>query len=148
MRNGSGSLTGEMTDTNILVYSHDPTNPEKQSRALRLVEDLIARDALAISVQVLNEFYVSATRPHKPPALPHDQACAIVRDLVVVARVLPLTTEVTLRALDAMPLHGLSFWDALIWAAAAENGVRTVYTEDFQHGREVEGVRFVSPFVP
>ena len=45
-----------------------------------------------------------------------------------------------------MPRHGLSFWDALIWAAAAENGIKTVYTEDYQDGREIEGVRFVNPF--
>jgi predicted nucleic acid-binding protein len=45
-----------------------------------------------------------------------------------------------------MPRHGLSFWDALIWAAASESAVDVIYTEDFQDGREVEGVRFISPF--
>jgi predicted nucleic acid-binding protein len=58
-----------------------------------------------------------------------------------------LTTAITLRALDAVPRHGLSFWDALIWAAAQENGVPILYTEDFQHGRDVDGVRIVNPFV-
>jgi predicted nucleic acid-binding protein len=46
-----------------------------------------------------------------------------------------------------MTRHGLSFWDALIWAAAHENGVPIIYSEDFQHGRELEGVRFINPFV-
>ena len=45
-----------------------------------------------------------------------------------------------------MPRHGLSFWDALIWSAAVENNVTVIYTEDFQDGRVVEGVRFVNPF--
>jgi predicted nucleic acid-binding protein len=45
-----------------------------------------------------------------------------------------------------MPRHGLSFWDALIWSAAVENNVAVIYTEDFQDGRVVEGVRFVNPF--
>ena len=53
----------------------------------------------------------------------------------------------TLRALDAIPRHCLSLWDALIWAAARENGVRLIYSEDFQHGREIEGVRIVNPFI-
>lgn len=55
--------------------------------------------------------------------------------------------RVTLRAVDAVAAHGLSFWDALIWAAARENGVGTIATEEFQHGREIEGVRFVNPFL-
>ena len=45
-----------------------------------------------------------------------------------------------------MPRHGLSFWDELIWSAAVENEVALIYTEDFQDGRVVEGVRFVKPF--
>jgi predicted nucleic acid-binding protein len=61
--------------------------------------------------------------------------------------VVPLNVAVTLRALDGMPRHGFSFWDALIWAAARENGVSLIYTEDFQHGRDIEGVGVINPFV-
>ena len=46
-----------------------------------------------------------------------------------------------------MPRHGLSFWDALIWAAARQNDVGAIYTEDYQHGRDVNGVRFINPFL-
>jgi predicted nucleic acid-binding protein len=60
----------------------------------------------------------------------------------------PITTALTFRALDAMPRHGLSFWDALIWAAAAENGLAVLYTEDFQDSRDIEGVLFVNSFRP
>jgi predicted nucleic acid-binding protein len=52
----------------------------------------------------------------------------------------------TLRALDGMPRHGFAFWDALIWAAARESGVSVIYTQDFQHGRDIEGVAIVDPF--
>jgi predicted nucleic acid-binding protein len=45
-----------------------------------------------------------------------------------------------------MPRHSLSFWDVLIWSAAVENRVGIIHTEDFQDGREVEGVRLVNPF--
>ena len=55
-------------------------------------------------------------------------------------------TAVTLRALDGIPRYGLSFWDSLIWATARENQVFTIFSEDFQDGREIEGVRFVNPF--
>ena len=58
-----------------------------------------------------------------------------------------MTPAITFRALAAMKPHGLSSWDALIWAAAEENGVPVVFTEDFQAGREVEGVRFLNPFL-
>ena len=46
-----------------------------------------------------------------------------------------------------MVQHGLSFWDALIWAAAKENDVPMIYTEDFQDGRDIEGVRYSNPFL-
>ena len=58
-----------------------------------------------------------------------------------------MTLFETLRALEAVSPHGFSFWDALIWAAAKENGISVVYTEDFQHGREIEGVRIINPFL-
>ena len=53
---------------------------------------------------------------------------------------MPITATTTLLALEAMPRHGLSFWDALIWAAAKENGATVINTEDFQDGRDIEGV--------
>ena len=70
-----------------------------------------------------------------------------LRRLAAASDVLPITAPQTFRALLAMPRHGLAFWDALIWAAAAENGVGTIYAEDFQDGRNIEGVRFVIPFL-
>ena len=58
-----------------------------------------------------------------------------------------MTSSITLPALNAISAHGLSFWDALIWAAAKENGIPVVYTEDSQHGRDIEGVRIVNRFL-
>jgi predicted nucleic acid-binding protein len=146
MTASTASTPGEMVDTNILIYAADPMAGGRGSCARELIRDLIDRKALTVSVQVLNKFYVVATRPHKPPSLSHADASQVVRDLADSSTVVPLTQAVTLRALEALPRHGLSFWDALIWAAAKENGVSTIYTEDFQDGRDVEGVRFVNPF--
>ena len=136
-----------LVDTNIIFYSADPAAGERREVALRLIETLRSRRELVVSTQVLNEFYNAATRARKQLCLPHSDAVRIVTDLAQAAEVLPLDASVTLRALDAMPRHGFSFWDALIWAAAKENGVAIVYTEDFQHGRDVEGVRIVNPFL-
>lgn len=131
----------------MLIYSADPASGEKHQRAKDLIRRLIDDGVLALSVQNLNEFYSAATKSNKPPSLPHDRAVQAVQELVRSSLVLPMTASMTLLALDAMPRYGLSFWDALIWAAAKENGAAVIYTEDFQHGRDVEGVRFVNPFL-
>ena len=50
-------------------------------------------------------------------------------------------------ALKAVDEHSLSFWDAMLWSVAYENGVREIYSEDFQAGRELKGVLFSNPFI-
>jgi predicted nucleic acid-binding protein len=142
----SMAATKILVDTNILIYAADLLAGVKNLKALELVDELTAQNRMVVSAQVLNEFYHAATRPNKPPSLSHEDAYRTIRDLAEAVPVLPLTSAMTLRALDAIPRHGFSFWDALIWAAAKENGIRQVYTEDFQHGRDVEGVRIVNPF--
>ncbi len=87
-------------------------------------------------------------RGRRRTALSPSQTALLLRELEAAGEIVPVTSRLTFRALDAMPRHGLSFWDALIWAAAAEGAARTIYTEDFQDGREIEGVRFVNPFAP
>jgi len=52
-----------------------------------------------------------------------------------------------LAAIDLHRLHGLSFWDALVVRSAKQAGCSVLLTEDFQHGREMEGLRIVNPFV-
>jgi len=76
----------------------------------------------------------------------HDDAEQFLSDLAEAATVLPLDVSVTFRALRGVSLYQLGFWDALIWATAAKHAAKVVYSEDFQHNREIEGVRFVNPF--
>ncbi len=147
MESGSTELPNEIVETNVFIYAHDPTDAVKQSRAVELIEELVDKGVLTVTPQVLNEFYVRATRTSKPPALPHEAAAEIVRDLAASALVLPLTAAVTLRALDGAGRYGISFWDALLWAAARENGVRTIYTEDVPGAPKIEDVRYVNPFL-
>jgi predicted nucleic acid-binding protein len=130
-------------DTNVLLYSisADAAEAAKRERAIALLE----RDDVALSVQVLQEFYVQATRATRPDRLPHDIAAGLVAAWLR----FPLqetTQAVLLDALEIKAAHGFSYWDSAIIAAARALGCREIMTEDLSHGREVDGVRIVDPF--
>jgi predicted nucleic acid-binding protein len=130
-------------DTNILLYSisRDPAESAKRDRAIALIDG----EDNALSVQVLQEFYVQATRPTRPDALPHDIAAGLIRTWLRF-KVQDITAPVMTRALDIKAAHRLSYWDAAIVAAAGALGCRELYSEDMAHGREVEGVTIINPF--
>jgi predicted nucleic acid-binding protein len=143
----SADESRSLVDTNVLIYAHDHGDPAKHAIALALLERLADQGRFVLSAQVLNEFCSVMMRPGRADRMSSEQILEILREVASLGEVVPVTASMTFRALGAMRPHGFSFWDALIWAAAAENGVPVVYTEDFQAGREVEGVRFVNPFV-
>ena len=147
MQTGSTPATSEvMLDTNVLVYGFTPEDVWKQKAAVTLINDLLRQRRLVLSVQVLNEFYAAITRPtRKVPLSPLDALLAL-RRFGTAGRVLPIDQRTTFLAVEAGLQHGLSFWDALIWAAAKENNISLSYSEDFQGGRDVDGVRFQDPF--
>jgi predicted nucleic acid-binding protein len=130
-------------DTNILLYSisRNPAESAKRDRAIALIDS----EDNALSVQVLQEFYVQATRPKRPDALPHDIAAGLIRTWLRF-KVQDITVPVMTRALDIKATHRLSYWDAAIVAAAGALGCRELYSEDMAHGREVEGVTIINPF--
>jgi len=130
-------------DTNILLYSisGDRAEGHKRERATALLE----RDSVALSVQVLSEFYVQATRPSRPDALPHAIAAGLVRCWLRFA-VQDNTSAMLQQALEIKAAHRFSYWDSAILAAAIALGCREVLSEDMGHGRIVEGVRIVNPF--
>ena len=135
-------MARSLVDTNILIYSRDLNEAEKRLRAIELIDGLAARGDLVLSVQCLNEFSAASLR--RGVAVSEvETAVARWRDL---GEVLGLEGAATTVALGAVARHRLSFWDALIWATAREAAVPVVFSEDFQHGRELDGVRFVDPF--
>jgi predicted nucleic acid-binding protein len=144
----STSSSRALVDTNIVVYSYDLDDPQKHDMARDLLEKLSNEGRLVFSTQVLNEFCSVMMKPRRKTPLTPEQTVDRLRKLAATGEVVLIAPSVTFRALDAMPRHGLSFWDALIWSAAAENGVGMIYTEDFQDGRDIEGVRFINPFLP
>jgi predicted nucleic acid-binding protein len=131
-------------DTNILLYSisRAPEEAAKRGRAIALLEE----DGGALSVQVLQEFYVQATRSTRPDSLPHAIAVGLIRTWLRFA-VQDVTVPVLTGALDIKVKHGFSYWDSAIVAAARALGCRTLYSEDMTHGRDVEGVVIVNPFL-
>jgi predicted nucleic acid-binding protein len=130
-------------DTNILLYSisRNPAESAKRDRAIALIDG----EENALSVQVLQEFYVQATRPTRPDALPHDIAAGLIRTWLRF-KVQDITAPVMTRALDIKAAHRLSYWDGVIVAAAGALGCRELYSEDMARGREVEGVTIINPF--
>jgi predicted nucleic acid-binding protein len=140
-------VSGVLIDSNIFVYAFDPADPDKHDKALRLIDDVTREGDLVLSVQVLNELAWTLLRRGTDLGLDPEKVHVIVDEIIQNAQVVSLTPDFTLKALTTALGHGLSFWDGLIWAAARHHRLSTIYTEDFQHNRVVEGVRFVNPFV-
>jgi len=130
-------------DTNLLLYaiSRDPEERAKRERARELLAD---RD-LGLSVQVLQEFYVQATRETRSDRLTHEQAATLV-DSFRRFTVQVTTIEVMLAAMQTKQRFNLSYWDAAIIEAARALGCRVVLSEDMSDGQDYCGVRVEDPF--
>jgi predicted nucleic acid-binding protein len=108
-----------LVDTNVLVYASDLDDPSKHTIARELLEQLSNQGCLIFSAQVFHEFDSVMMRPSRMRPLSPVEVAVIFRELEATGEVVPVTTALTFRALDVLPRHGLSFWDALIWPAAA-----------------------------
>jgi predicted nucleic acid-binding protein len=130
-------------DTNILLYSisSDPTETRKAERAQALLDE----DDGALSVQVLQEFYTQATRPNRIARLPHPMAVALIETWTRF-QVQDITLAILNAALQIHVSHRFSYWDSAIIAAARAMGCRTLYSEDMQAGRAIDGLTIVNPF--
>ena len=130
-------------DTNVLIYavSAAPEEARKTDLALTLLEEF----DLVLSVQVLQEFYVQATRATRPGALTHGEAVLFATSLTRY-RVQEMTLPVMYLAFDFRERFHLSYGDSAILAAAHTSGCRTVYSEDFNPEQDYDGVRIINPF--
>jgi predicted nucleic acid-binding protein len=132
-------------DTNILVYAFDSSSPRKQSRALDLFDELASKGDAVLSTQVLQEFFVVVTRKLAAP-LSSEHAEEIVRQFAQLPTVV-IDPDLILQAIHFTRAHRVSFWDALLVAAAKCAGAAELLTEDLQQGQMIEGVRIVNPFI-
>lgn len=131
-------------DSNVLVYSRDADAGVKREKAAAWLEHLWRYRSGRLSVQVLQEFYVTATRKLQK-ALAPDLARAEVRNLMAWDPI-QISADILESAFAMEDRYRLSFWDALIVAASARAGCRTILSEDLQHGQDLEGVTVLNPF--
>ena len=131
-------------DTNVLVYVRDRTDERKHRRATDWMAALWEARAGRLSWQVLQEYYVTATRKLDPPRSPADAR----EDLASLATWRPIPTDLAVVdvAWGIEDRFGLSWWDSLIVAAAKVSACTHLLTEDLQDGQDLDGLRVINPF--
>ena len=129
-------------DANVLVYAQDARAPKKQRVSREIITRLASSADGVISTQVLQEFYVAATRKLGVPPL---AAKGILKTFGVFETV-QVSPALIQDAVDCSILNQLSFWDALILAAAAAAGCGAVLSEDLNPGQVILGVKVQNPF--
>ena len=130
-------------DTNVLLYSVG-TNAADQAKKFR-ARELLLEGNLALSVQVLQEFYTQATRERSQRSLTHEAAVTYVQ-VFCSFPVQEMSVELLHAALATKQRFQISYWDAAIIEAARALGCATVLSEDLNHGQDYGGVRVVNPF--
>ena len=130
-------------DTNVLMYAvnEDPAEAGKRDRA----RDVLSERDLAVSVQVLQEFYFQATRPARARRLSSESALRFLEPILLF-RIQAMTPDVFLDAVDISRRFQLSYWDGAIIAAAQVLGCEAIYTEDLNPGQHYGPVRALNPF--
>jgi len=130
-------------DTNILLYAYDTDAGEKRTVAAALVASALREPTRnAISVQVLQEFFVNFTRSGQS-----DESAATLIDDFSAWKIVANTHELFLEGLHEKARWQLSLWDAMIVAAARRAGAPVLYTEDLNHGQHYGSVQVINPFL-
>ena len=132
-------------DTNILVYAHDLSSGDRHAKASAVIESLWEAGTGVISTQVLQEFYVTVTRKIKNP-LKSAEAREIIRNYLAWP-VQINDPETTIQASEIEEKNSLSFWDALIVAAALRLQAKKIISEDLNHGQIIEGILIENPLL-
>ncbi len=135
-----------LVDTNIFVYSLDSRDGWKRTRAIEVLNILGRMDTGVVTPQVLGEFFVTSTR-RIPEPLSVPEAGRLVTDMARSWPVFDLTPGIVLEAIEGVQRHGMSYWDATLWATAKFHEVPYILTEDYRDGALVEGVRYLNPMV-
>lgn len=134
----------QFVDTNVLVYAHDRSAGAKHDRAKALLAELWESRTGCLSIQVLQEFYVTITRKVANP-LSRQTASQIIADLSAWNMHSPNAQNV-LEAINLQDRYHVSFWDAMILTSATQLGCQTVWSEDLNAGQRYGEVRVVNPF--
>jgi predicted nucleic acid-binding protein len=138
-------MSVEFCDTNILVYAYDASADSKRTQARGLLQTLWLSGDGAVSVQVLQELFVTLTRKLSSPLSPAE-ARIIVSDLAR-WRVVEPTRRDVLEAIDAASRWQLSFWDAMVVVAAQRAGAAVIWSVDLNDGQDFGGTEVRNPFL-
>lgn len=134
----------EFVDANVLVYAFDSSAARKQQTAQQLLERLWESGTGCVSIQVLQEFFVTITKK-VPKPLPVDDAKARIREFAAWTVFTPKADDIV-AAIDLHAQAKIGFWDAMVVLAAAESDCDVVWTEDLNDGQLLRGVRIRNPF--
>ena len=129
-------------DSNILIYSDDADEPEKQKVALDLLKSGWNNGNAVLSTQVLQEYFSASTRKLKLPAEHAQRKIELLSHLEIAS----IEHQDIVRAIELHRLHSFSFWDSLIVRMAQKTACAILYSEDMQDGRKIDGVQIVNPF--
>lgn len=138
-------MPADFLDFSIFVYLFDETDARKRRRAEALVLASIDEARGCISFQVVEETLNVLTRRLTTPLTPEDARRFLETVLLPLWTVNP-SPELYSRALEIRARYDFSFYDALILAAALEAGCSQLWTEDLQHGQQIEELTIVNPF--
>ena len=129
-------------DTNVLIYADDGSSPKKQKLATALIAEHLRAQTAVVSLQVLQEYFVAATRKLGLTA----EAAQRKVEIFAKTRIVRLEPADVIAAIELHRLRQISFWDALIVHAARCAGAAILYSEDLQAGAVLGGIRMVNPF--
>lgn len=132
-------------DSNILIYASDSSQSERHRLATAAIGSAVVRGAALIPLQALGEFYYVRTRKLRRS---REETRAFIDAWRRTARIEPYAEADLLPAMAASEAHGLSFWDAMIWAVSERAGASLLVSEDMQAGRRLGSVTLVNPFEP
>jgi predicted nucleic acid-binding protein len=134
----------QFVDTNILVYAYDATQREKHTLAKELLLSVWESGLGCVSIQVLQEFYVTVTRKSEIP-LSTEQAILIIQDFSDWTIHRPDVKDVV-AAVELHHHYKISFWDAMILQSARQSGCAILWSEDLSEGENFAGVKVINPF--
>ena len=129
-------------DTNLFVYSMDTANPEKMKKSREILTATLAEKNAVISTQVLQEFYVAATKKLGADPFKVKNIMKSLAPLEVIA----VDRNLIFEAIDIQMSYQISFWDALIISAAVQAKCDCILTEDLNNGQIIRGTEIINPY--
>jgi len=131
-------------DTDLIVYANDGRDPDKQNKAITLIQTLMKDGLGVISSQVLQEYANTALTKL------HQQHTIVLRQLTLLEsfEIVLLKPLLIRRAIEIRSAYGITFWDSCIISAAESAGCDSIYSEDLNAGQYYSGIKLLNPFTP